>query len=204
MVRYYPTPYVHIGVVDPGVGGKRHGICVRMKHHKTGGDVYVIGPDNGLFYPTMIENKVTGAIILKREEGPSSTFHGRDIFARNAGRLIAGVPFEDLGEPTDPIKLVDIEISPNTIVHKDGFGNLKTLIHSLEGLDVGNTYILQVPSGVYELTMVRTFSDVAKRTLVGYMGSWGTLEIAVVEGDAGTMIGARAGDQFWIHTPKKL
>lgn len=204
IVRHYPTPYVHIGVVDPGVGSDRLGVAIRLKHHRTGGDVYVIGPDNGLFYPTLLENKVTGVVILEKEEGPSSTFHGRDIFARNAGRLIAGIPFERLGKPYDPAKLIDLEVSPNTFVHKDGFGNLKSLIHSLGGLDVGQKFILRVPSGVYEFTMVRTFDDVEKGTLVGYMGSWGTLEIAVVQGNAAELLKSHAGDQFWINAQTSL
>lgn len=204
VVRYYPTPHVHIGVIDPGVGSDRLAICVRLKHHKTGGDVYLIGPDNGLFYPTMLENEVTGCVQLPTTEGPSSTFHGRDVFARNAGRLVAGMPFEKLGKKISPERLIDLEISPNTFVHRDGFGNLKSLIHSLEGLELGQQYILQVPNGVHEFTMVRTFDDVPKGTLVGYMGSWGTLEIAVVQGNAAEVIDARAGDQFWINLSTKL
>lgn len=204
VVRFYPTPYIHIGVIDPGVGSDRLGICVRLKHHKTGGDVYLLGPDNGLFYPVMLENEVTGVVVLKKEEGPSSTFHGRDIFARNAGRLVAGVPFEQLGRPINPGQLKDLEISPNTFVHTDGFGNLKSLIHSLEGLEIGKRYILQTPNGVHEFTMVRTFNDVPVGTLVGYMGSWGTLEIAVVQGNAAEAIKTRAGAQFWIHSQHKL
>ncbi|MFC1598378.1 S-adenosyl-l-methionine hydroxide adenosyltransferase family protein, partial [Patescibacteria group bacterium] len=204
VVRYYPTPYVHIGVIDPGVGTDRNSVAIRLKHQKTGGNVYLIGPDNGLFYPTMLENEVTGVVTLRAEEGPSSTFHGRDVFARHAGRLVAGMPFEKLGEKMDPDNLIDLDVSPNTFVHRDGFGNLKSLIHSLEGLEIGKKYILQVPTGVYEFTMVRTFDDVDHGTLVGYMGSWGTLEIAVVQGDAAKTIGARAGDQFWINLSEKL
>lgn len=204
VVRYYPTPYAHIGVVDPGVGTNRKGVCIRLKHRKTGGDVYLVGPDNGLFYPTMIENEVTGVVELRREEGPSSTFHGRDIFARNVGRLVAGVPFENLGHAMDPLSLTDLNISPNTFVHRDGFGNLKSLITSLEGLEIGQSYILQVPSGVHEFMMVRTFNDVPIGTLVGYMGSWGTLEIAVVQGNAANVIGVHSGDQFWINLRQKL
>ncbi|MFH1426472.1 MAG: SAM-dependent chlorinase/fluorinase [Candidatus Kerfeldbacteria bacterium] len=204
VVRYYPTPHVHVGVIDPGVGSDRLCVCIRVKHHKTGGDVYLIGPDNGLFYPAMLENEVTGCVQLPTTEGPSSTFHGRDVFAKNAGRLVAGIPFEKLGKKMNPDKLIDLEISPNTFVHRDGFGNLKSLIHSLEGLEIGQRYILQVLSGVYEFTMVRTFDDVEKGTLVGYMGSWGTLEIAVVQGDAAKTIQARAGNQFWINLQQKL
>lgn len=204
VVRHYPTPYAHIGVIDPGVGTDRKGICIRLKHRKTGGDVYLLGPDNGLFFPTMVENEVTGVVELQREEGPSSTFHGRDIFARNAGRLVAGVPFEKLGRKLDPLSLKDLDVSPNTFVHRDGFGNLKSLITSIEGLEIGKKYILQVPSGVYEFTMVRTYKDAPVGTLVGYMGSWGTLEIAVTQGDAARLIGVRSGDQFWINLQQKL
>src|SRR6185369_14732759 len=59
---------------------------------------------------------------------PSSTFHGRDIFAPVAAALSAGVAPEQFGpEITDTVRLPSLE-TPLRIIHIDRFGNCVTNI----------------------------------------------------------------------------
>ncbi|MEB3278370.1 MAG: SAM-dependent chlorinase/fluorinase [Lyngbya sp.] len=149
-VPYFPPKTVHIAVVDPGVGSQRRAIAVQLP---TG---YLIGPDNGVLGGAM------GAMLAQcqtadefnvvelsnpdywRTSIPSTTFHGRDIFATAGAYLASGVPFRELGHPIDPATLTDLILSESSfteegiegcIQHIDHFGNLITNIpgHFIEG-----------------------------------------------------------------------
>ncbi len=77
--KYIPAGSVVVAVVDPGVGTARRGVVCEAE-----GTLYV-GPDNGIFGLL----PVTGAWKLPDpQEGSSSTFHGRDVFALSTARLL--------------------------------------------------------------------------------------------------------------------
>ncbi len=125
---WFPKGTIHLGVVDPGVGGKRKGRFIYYNGH------VFIGPDNGIFSFAL----ESGAEIYRiREEifkNISPTFHGRDVFARTAGILISkGI--DEVGEKIDkavvlkkryPIK--EENRVKGKIIHIDRFGNLVTNI----------------------------------------------------------------------------
>ena len=133
---YFPEGTVHIAVVDPGVGGCRRGIALQLN---TG---FLVGPDNGLFGGVLTQNPVVAAVELTnpdywRSPTPSTTFHGRDIFASAGAHLACGVPIEQLGGFTDPKTLVQLAIPERTLTadgiegciqYVDHFGNLITNI----------------------------------------------------------------------------
>jgi S-adenosylmethionine hydrolase len=74
-------------------------------------------------------------------------------------------------------------------VHVDSFGNLAT---DLDGHDVAPRSRVRVAGR--DVGPVRgTFEDVALGELVAYVGSGGTVEIAVREGSAATALGAGRG-----------
>jgi S-adenosylmethionine hydrolase len=103
---------VVLGVVDPGVGTARRGICMEVARPEAGGTLCFVGPDNGLLVAAAEaagEALITGVVALRRAEPPpdrGSTFDGRDLFAPAAAALCAGVPPEELGESVDPASLV--------------------------------------------------------------------------------------------------
>jgi len=103
---------VVLGVVDPGVGTARRGICMEVARPEAGGTLCFVGPDNGLLVAAAEaagEALITGVVALRRAEPPpdrGSTFDGRDLFAPAAAALCAGVPAEELGESVDPASLV--------------------------------------------------------------------------------------------------
>lgn len=158
-VPYFPKGTVHIAVVDPGVGTQRRAIAIRFP----GG--YLVGPDNGLltgilekFEQTYVVNFADqncndnhDSLELQSEivaveltntdywhtTQPSTTFHGRDIFAAVGAHLASGVPLEQFGTIINPETLVKLSFPPyqvkgltieGSIQYIDGFGNLVTNI----------------------------------------------------------------------------
>ena len=86
---------VVLGVVDPGVGTARRGICMEVAL-PSGGTMYFVGPDNGLLVAAAEaagEAPVTRVVELAGEPAApdrGATFDGRDLFAPVAAALCAG------------------------------------------------------------------------------------------------------------------
>ncbi|NET04549.1 MAG: SAM-dependent chlorinase/fluorinase [Symploca sp. SIO2B6] len=185
---YFPKGTVHVAVVDPGVGSQRRGIALQL-------DVgFLIGPDNGLFSGVLSQTKVLAAVELTNPEywrtaSPSTTFHGRDIFATTGAHLASGVPLENLGEVIDPTTLVELSIPAKhtteagitgCIQYIDHFGNLITNIPAAE-VEGKNWFIF-----VENQTIARrpTYSDCSAGEALALIGSHGWVEIAVNSGSA--------------------
>ena len=187
---WFPPGTVHVAVVDPGVGGRRKGVVVAAR-----GQLFV-GPDNGIFSLVAPEPSAAHEIAAAefRAERVSPTFHGRDLFAVAAARLAAGAAPELAGPP---VRLAGLPGGAgHRVVHVDVFGNLVTDIIAGErasgrvrvaGRDVG--------------PVRRTFEDVARGELVAYVGSGGTVEVAVREGSAAELLGVGRGAPAEIAPP---
>jgi len=113
LVRAVPHlgPGVVLGVVDPGVGTARRGVCITVPL-AAGGTLHFVGPDNGLLVAAAEaagEAPIARLVELRRlqatpDRGP--TFDGRDLFAPAAAALCAGGAPAELGEAVDPASLV--------------------------------------------------------------------------------------------------
>ena len=88
----YAPAGVHLAVVDPGVGGRRRAVALRLgAEGRT-----MVGPDNGLLTLAAQElGGVTEAVDIGESaeclRPISATFHGRDVFAPVAAALAARV-----------------------------------------------------------------------------------------------------------------
>ncbi|NEP03012.1 MAG: SAM-dependent chlorinase/fluorinase [Symploca sp. SIO2E9] len=185
---YFPKGTVHVAVVDPGVGSQRRGIALKIELG------FLIGPDNGLFSGVLSQTKVLAAVELTnpeywRKASPSTTFHGRDIFASAGAHLASGVPLERLGKAIDPTTLVELSIPAKQVTEAgitgciqyiDYFGNLITNIPAVE-VERKNWLII-----VENQTIVRshTYSDCSPGEALALIGSHGWVEIAVNSGSA--------------------
>ena len=163
---------IHVVVVDPGVGGARRDVIVRARGR------WYVGPDNGVF--AYLGDRVRGEVFAIenerfRAERVSRTFHGRDVFAPTAAAIASG---ED---PTTAGPKVELagrlpwgprEREAGRIVHIDRFGNL---ISDLPEAEAGAAVVV---AGL-TLPIVGTYEDVARGELLAYIGSAGTVEIAV-------------------------
>lgn len=173
--REFPAGTIHVAVVDPGVGGARTGVIVAA-----GGHLWV-GPDNGLLAYVAEHAEgvwaITSTAFAMPE--PAPTFHGRDVFAPAAAALARGLPPEAAGPATCLAgKLpwpVRAERGLGTVVHVDHYGNLVTNLP-------GPARAVRLRDTV--IAPVRTYEEVALGAPLAYLGSAGTLEIAIREGSA--------------------
>lgn len=187
---YFPLGTIHVAVVDPGVGTERKAIAVKTK------DYYFVGPDNGILWPSMELQGPFQVYALDRTDfflpNPSSTFHGRDIFAPVAAHLSNGLPIHEIGVPFEgPLRLSipnpqrEGEWLEGEVLWVDRFGNLITNIRKEH---LGSTFdrrSLMVEVGDVKIVGLRnTFGDVEKGLFLAYIGSLGYLEIGINGGNA--------------------
>lgn len=185
---YFPQGTVHLAVVDPGVGSQRRAIALKLDQG------YLVGPDNGIFSGIIAENPIIAALELTNTEywrisQPSSTFHGRDIFAPVAAHLASGVSLHKLGREINPETLVKLDIAECQIINNgvqgciqyiDHFGNL---ISNIPGRFVeGKTWCVEVQG--LQIPGCVTYSDGEVGEVLALVGSHGWVEVAVNSGNA--------------------
>lgn len=193
---YFPVGTVHVAIVDPGVGSYRRAIAVQLKSG------YVVAPDNGLI--SGILDEAIAAVELNnpqywRSHSPSTTFHGRDIFAPVGAHLANGVLLQELGTEIEldlivrlPIPaVIETETELQGVVQAiDHFGNLITTI---PGEKVCNkTWNVQVNGTIY--SGKTTYADAAIGEIVGLIGSHGWIELAMNRGNAQSYLKLKIGD----------
>jgi S-adenosylmethionine hydrolase len=206
---YFPPGTIHVGVVDPGVGGSRAAVAI-----ETGRAIYV-GPDNGLFSLALLQDSMVRAVHLTNPayhcHPVSATFHGRDIFAPVAAHLANGVPLKEFGEPVEELVSLDLsepDLVPDALVahvlHSDRFGNLITDLRADHPLSVRvhNSPLIFV-GGATIKGVSRTYSDVPDGLPVAYFGSGGRLEIGICNGSASEVYGVTPGGTILIWLEQK-
>lgn len=202
---YFP-PAVYLAVVDPGVGTARRAVVLRA------GPSMLMGPDNGLLLPAADAlGGVSEAYALTnpawRLPAVGATFHGRDVFAPAAARLVAGAPITDAGAPVPAAELVRLPPPTRSVrageldcasTYVDRYGNVQ-LAATAADLDVIGArpearVTVSSRSVVATAVVARTFGDVGPGELVVYTDSDGQLALAENTGDAAGRFGIRAGD----------
>jgi len=196
---YFPQGTVHLVVVDPGVGSPRKAVAVKARGR------FFVGPDNGLLPAALEEWGMNGIVELTEKrywlQNPSSTFHGRDVFAPAAAHLAKGVSFPKLGRRA--VRLVPGEIPKprktkngyeGLVLWVDRFGNLITNIekaHVAAGarIQVGKTVIQGLKSH---------YATVKPGQTLALMGSSGHLEISVNSGRANESLKCGIGGRVLI------
>lgn len=189
----FPAGTLHIVVVDPGVGTTRRLVWAEV------GSQHFLCPDNGLLSWILRRMPLTAAREVPVAAASAATFHGRDVLAPAAVRLLDGAAVETLGPLLADLVRLPWPAPEETaagcvgeVLHVDGFGNLVTnlpaplwpRVVAAGGLRVGGHDVT---------TLVRTYGDAAPGTPVALVGSQGFIEAAVVEGRADARLGARCG-----------
>ena len=183
----FPGGTIHVAIVDPGVGTARRAIAAEHEGHR------FLAPDNGLlsFLP-----HAGRFVSLPVPPTAAATFHGRDVFAPVAARLATGTPLGELGEPiSDPCYTPlpkprhDHLTVIGEVLYVDRFGTLVTNIPGDAVQEGARIRIEDSEAG----SLRRTFRDVARGAVVAFVGSGGTVEIAVRDGSAARMLGVGVG-----------
>ncbi|MEM6254567.1 MAG: SAM-dependent chlorinase/fluorinase [Cyanobacteria bacterium P01_D01_bin.156] len=202
--NYFPAGTIHVVVVDPGVGTQRAVLAAEVE--SSAGIQRIIAPDNGTLtgFPINKVVALTNANYWLAKQ-PSSTFHGRDIFAPVAAHLANGVALDQVGSVLSVADLVslNIEAAPaltsqlvtstnysGSIQYIDYFGNLITNIpeQSLRSRS------WQIKLGNYCLEYHSTYGETASGTALALIGSHGYVEIAINGGNAARVMGVQVGD----------
>ena len=214
--RYFPKNTIHVAVVDPGVGGDRRGIILKVP------DALFVAPDNGLLTYVIdqldlnaeqVPESGNEAVMIRLKRGieavsitdprfwrtpVSPTFHGRDVFAPVAAGLSLGLSPYEFGEKTDVLNVLPITrprlIGPDEllghVMHIDRFGNLVSDIRSSD-LPPGPVEICVGAARIDGIS--RTYSE--SRGLAALIGSSGYLEISLRNGSAAGQIDVLVGDE---------
>lgn len=197
---YFPPGTVHLAVVDPGVGTQRDILVLRRDGH------IFVAPDNGLL-GSLLDAAPEGSELRRLSEdglsragivAPSSTFHGRDIFAPVGAQLASGaLTPEALGPVTDDY--VPSLIDPATrsdraiegiVVTADGFGNLIT---NIDGDWLADWPAAEIQVGGRTMSLHRTYGNVTPGDWLALVNSFGVLEIARAEQSALKALGVGRG-----------
>ena len=191
----FPAGTVHVVVVDPGVGSERRILLAEQAGH------LFLAPDNGVLDPTLNEGATLRVLDAERFAlpGASRTFHGRDVFSPAAAALAGGLsPGEAGTETSDWVRLelpspeVDADGTIRAgVLYVDSFGNLVTMIGA-ELLGGGVSWTAEV--GGREMPLVGTYADAGAGELLALVGSGGTVEVSLRDGDAAKHLGVEPGD----------
>ena len=192
--KHFPIGTIHVGVIDPGVGTSRRGIAV------IGENAAYVGPDNGLFQKALSNQKILVAIELdiKRINNESSTtFHGRDVFARVAAHLSIGQDHTEFGEIIDADTLVPLEHNQNEVLYIDDYGNIK--INNPANFEINKELEIKIKNNKQvKASFKQTFGEVPHKNWLCYKGSNKLLELAINQGNAAKELNLKVGDTLEI------
>ena len=203
---YFPKGTVHIIVVDPGVGGNRSIVAVKLSGHM------FLAPDNGVLTLLMDEGDLDEIVRVENTRyflnSISRTFHGRDIFAPVGSHISKGVPIEKFGPHLGMQDLTRLSIPKpyisnnneliGTIISIDRFGNCISNIDE----NCLNKFVKNNAEKRLEIKtdktvinrLSRTYSDVEPGCPLAVIGSFGFLEIALNCDNAGHRLNIEKGD----------
>jgi S-adenosylmethionine hydrolase len=232
--KYFPMGTVHLAVIDPGVGTSRKIIVVNTEAYT------FIGPDNGILYEAADKDGIKSiwaldiGRFLKRlrkafaknevinkilDQGVSSTFHGRDLFAPLSGYVLNGLSMSNIAHEERRMEKIEISkpaVSEDKIFGKviyiDRFGNLITNIpntllwHNNEVFLKASRKLIRIGtltsgtpnSGTLYGPLTGTYAQVPKGQPLPVTGSRGYLEIAINCGSAADYFGAVYDDDILV------
>jgi len=189
----FPPGTLHLAVVDPGVGTARRLAWARI------GDQEFLCPDNGLLSWALEQRPLAAAREITISASAAATFHGRDVLAPAAVRLLDGVEPDAFGPSLAELVRLAWPAPRETaagvageVLHVDAFGNLVTNLPA----DLWPRLVAagRLRVGDHDLTaLVRTYGDAPPGTAVALVGSQGFIEAAVVEGRADQRLAAGVG-----------
>ncbi|HEY3869287.1 MAG TPA: SAM-dependent chlorinase/fluorinase [Actinocrinis sp.] len=202
----YLPPGVLLAVVDPGVGTRRRAVVLKA------GPSYLVGPDNGLLVPAAKAlggaeeaYQITATQLMLKPV--SATFHGRDVFAPMAARLVGGLDparvgpalaTDDLVQLSEPVARLTAHRLEGEVLTVDRFGNVQTSLPAgllmQAGLDEGTDLRMACRTGDFQLPYRRTFGDAEPGKAVGFIDSAGLFAVALNGKSAAAGFGLQPGD----------
>jgi S-adenosylmethionine hydrolase len=190
-VTHFPPGTVHVAVVDPGVGSHREPVVI------VGQKATYVGPNNGVFSLALRHDNVHNVYVIQpgrqTPDQPSTTFHGRDLFAPVAGKLAGGLNPQEVGPAlAEPLVQLDFGDLQQRVLCVDRFGNVQLGVHR-ERWQGG---MGKVQLGQQTIPFHLTYSQVPAGDLLCLWNSDGYLELALNGGSAAERLGLRTGQRI--------
>lgn len=210
--RFFPQRTVFLAVVDPGVGTSRLPVAI-----ETRAGARFVGPDNGLLSLAADDAGIKTIICLEssrhRLANPSSTFHGRDIFAPAAAHLAGGVSLSALGSKLVRIEMLKLpkpepvrDSIRGEVLYIDGYGNLITNISQRDVARLLSSFRAKSVSvrikGSAPTKILNTYGDARSGAILATFGSFELLEIAVRDGSAARRLRCGVGDSVKVSVTR--
>ena len=205
-IDFFPKNSIHIGIIDPGVGGNRNPIIVKTNRS------LLVGPDNGLLISAAKKEGIQQIYRIDKKkylrQKISRTFHGRDIFAPTVGYLALGVKPNALGSNIkDYVNLEVFKSKTNEgyiealIVHVDTFGNLITNLHRHNlklNMKENNLVNVVLKGKQMKLQYKLNYQQIENNKPALLLGSQGFFEIAMKQSSAAQSLGLSTGEKIKI------
>jgi len=203
---YFAPGTVHLVVVDPGVGSARKPLLVEALGQ------YFVAPDNGVLSLIAARDRNARAYEISNRElwlpSPSSTFHGRDIFAPVAAAIASGAATGlHIGKLAAEMELLPdltaVQMGPECwrgmVLSVDRFGNIITNLRASDCRRISSSaFHLDLPNGQVA-AFRQTFAEAAEGLVFAYFGSSGYVEIGMNQESAAAQLGAAAGDRLTLR-----
>ncbi len=189
LLQGMPEDTLYLCVVDPGVGSDRKALMMQA------GGNWFVGPDNGLL--ALVARGAADVRCWRVEWRPprlSESFHGRDLFAPLAARIISGETVAASAIAVNEMVGADWAENSPRIIYRDVYGNLCT---GLDAARLGRDRLLV--AGGRKLPFARTFSDVRSGEAFWYQNAFGLVELAVNCGRADQVLGLEPGDEVLLQ-----
>jgi S-adenosylmethionine hydrolase len=184
LVSVLPADALIVAVVDPGVGTPRLPLLVEADGRR------LVGPDNGLLAPVAAAaQRLRVWRIDWRPERLAPSFHGRDLFAPAAARLITGKGLPCTALRPDTLVGHDWPRQLAQIIYVDHFGNAYT---GIAGADLAPEAVLHCAGQA--IRHARVFAEVPRHSPFWYVNSCGLVEIAANQTRADRALGLAIGD----------
>lgn len=207
--RSFPDGCLFISVVDPGVGSDRKVLYAEADRYR------FLAPDNGLLSWVFDRARPSLVIDIPLAASPvtdiSRTFHGRDVFAPVAGRILNGEDPQKMGKlvkewvtlPFPPVQRTGSQWK-GEILCVDRFGNLVTnvLTEELRPLIKSSKVWFEWGDKSKPFTLrglANSYSDVDPGKILAIGGSAGFVEISVRDGSAAEATGLKAGSSVTLN-----
>ena len=196
--RAFPQGTIHVAIVDPGVGSTRRPLLIEAAGH------FFIGPDNGIFSFALAEDGAKARHLNQPGywlPNPSTTFHGRDIFAPAAAHLAAGIKPAKLGtlikdamrSPAIAPSRLSRRCWIGTVLHVDRFGNLITNF-SISQFDTLRNRPFTLAVGLNQVELyASTYANCPPGELCVIPGSCGYYEVSIANASAAKYTGLVSG-----------
>ena len=198
-----PKGTIHTCIIDPGVGAGRRGIVIETFR----GDIF-IGPDTGFMIPAAEDLRIKSVYMIDESRLPkriSETFHGRDVFAHIAGRIISGTPLDEIGPRIGDYRRISLP-KPSirdgwieaTIMHIDRFGNLITNLPP-DILRGAKKVLVKLRDEEIECSFVKAYGLVRAGEPLLTIGGTGFIELSINRGSATERFKLKVGDKILLR-----